>query len=232
MSIDFVNLHAATVFATILSMNETRERLLRLAQERDISGMGLRELARAVGVKNPQNIKYHLHKLHEEGLLTFEERASVQIQKTKLGSSLLIRIPIRGSVSAGPATQVASDQIHGYLRISSALLQSRNYKDLYALQVVGTSMNRANIGGRPINDGDYAIVDGSKRSPRSGDYVIAVVDELANLKRFLFDQDNNQVVLLSESSENYLPIFVHPNDTHEGLINGTVVQVLHQPVLT
>jgi SOS-response transcriptional repressor LexA len=213
-------------------MNETREQLLKLAQRQDISHMGLRELARAVGVKNPQNIKYHLHKLHEEGLLTFEERSSVQIQKSKLGDSLLIRIPIRGAVSAGPATQVASDQVHGYLRISSALLKSRNYKDLYALKVVGSSMNRANIGGRPVNNGDYAIVDGSKRSPRNGDYVIAVVDELANLKRFLFDRDNNQIVLLSESSEDYLPIFVHPNDTHEGLINGTVVQVIHQPALS
>ncbi|HVV67147.1 MAG TPA: S24 family peptidase [Candidatus Saccharimonadales bacterium] len=210
-------------------MTDTRTRLLQLAQLQDISGMGLRELARKLDVNNPQTIKYHLQKLHDAGLLNFAERPSVQIQKSQLGTSDLIRIPIRGSVSAGPATQLASDEVTGYLRISSALLKSRNYKDLYALKVVGTSMNRANIDGKPINDGDYAIVDGSKRSPRNNDYVVAVVDDLANLKRFFLDKENEQVVLLSESSEDYSPIFVHPQDNNERLINGTVVQVLKQP---
>ncbi len=231
MSTISVNLLIVAARAKILSMNETREKLLQLARQRDISGMGLRELARELDVKNPQNIKFHLRKLHEAGLLDFDMRPSVQIEKSKLGLSSLIRIPILGKVSAGPATQRADNEVSGFLRISSALLQSKNYKDLFALQVAGTSMNRANVSGKQINDGDYAIVDGSKRSPRDGDYVIAVVDELANLKRFLYDRENNQVVLLSESSEDYLPIFVHPEDSNEGLISGTVIQVVRQPSL-
>lgn len=210
-------------------MTDIRAQILNLARLQDISGMGLRELARKLDVNNPQTIKYHLRKLHEAGLLNFAERPSVQIQKSRLGSSDLIRIPIKGSVSAGPATQVASDETTGYLRISSALLKTRNYKDLYALKVVGTSMNRANIDGKPVNNGDYAIVDGSRRSPKNNDYVIAVVDELANLKRFYVDKENEQIVLLSESSEDYTPIFVHPEDNNERLINGTVIQVLRQP---
>jgi SOS-response transcriptional repressor LexA len=125
-----------------------------------------------------------------------------------------------------------SNTVQGYVRTSSALLQSRNYKDLFALNVVGTSMNRANVNGAGINNGDFVIADSSRRSPRNGDYVIAVVDELANLKRFHFDQANNQVVLISESSEDYLPIFVHPEDSNEGLISGTVVQVMRRPVIS
>lgn len=190
--------------------------------------MGLRELARALEVKSPQTIKFHLKKLHEAGLLDFD-KPSVQIDKGKLGTSLLVRIPILGRVSAGPATQRADNEVCGYLRISSTLLQSKNYKDLFALKVVGTSMNKANVSGRPVNDGDYAVVDGSKRNPRNGDYVVAVVDDLANLKRFLYDKENNQIVLLSESSEDYQPIFVHPEDSNEGLISGTVIQILRQP---
>jgi repressor LexA len=209
-------------------MNDTRKKLLELNHHKDISKMGLRELARELGIKNPQNIKFHLRKLSEAGLINFD-RPSVQISRSKFGSSSLIRLPILGSVSAGPATQRADNQLNGYIRISSALLESRNYKDLYALKVVGTSMNKANVSGKSINNGDYAIVDGSKRSPEDGDYVIALVDEHANLKRFLRDRENNQVVLLSESSEDYLPIFVHPEDSNEGLISGTVIQVMHQP---
>jgi SOS-response transcriptional repressor LexA len=210
-------------------MDDTRNRLLQLARERDISLMGLREISRVLGVKNPQTIKYHLQKLHAAGLLEFTEKPTVQIKN--IGLSKLVRIPIMGAVSAGPATQVASNEVSGYLRISSTLLESKNYKDLYALKVVGTSMNRANVKGKPVNDGDYAIVDGSKRSPRDGEYVIAVVDDLANLKLFHLDKDNEQVVLLSQSSEDYLPIFVHPKDNNEGLISGTVVQVMRQPVI-
>lgn len=191
--------------------------------------MGLREIARELDVKNPQNIKFHLKKLSDAGLLDFEMRPSVKIQTNEHSTSSLIRIPILGAVSAGPATQRAENELSGFLRISSALLKTKNYKDLFALKVAGLSMNRANVNGMPINDGDYAIVDSSKRSPKDGDYVIAVVDGLANLKRFLFDKENNQVVLMSESSEDYLPIFVHPQDNNEGLISGSVVQVVRQP---
>lgn len=192
--------------------------------------MGLREIARELDVKNPQNIKFHLKKLNDAGLLDFEMRPSVKIQTNELGTSSLIRIPIMGAVSAGPATQRADNELSGYLRISSALLKTKNYKNLFALKVVGLSMNRANVSGMSVNDGDYAIVDSSKRSPKDGDYVIAVVDGLANLKRFLFDKANNQIVLLSESSEDYLPIFVHPQDDNEGLISGSVVQVVRKPI--
>ncbi len=211
-------------------MNETREKLLNLARQKDISKMGLREIARELGVKSPQTIKFHLKKLHDDGSLDFD-KPSVQIDKSMLSTSSLIRIPILGRVSAGPATQRADNEPNGYLRVSSALLQSKNYKDLFALKVMGTSMNKADVSGMAVNDGDYAIVDSSKRSPRDGDYVIAVVDGLANLKKFLYDRTNNQVVLLSESSEDYLPIFVHPEDSNDGLISGTVTQVVRQPVL-
>lgn len=187
--------------------------------------MGLRELARELGVKNPQTIKYHLQRLAEDQEL--KERTSVQIEKN--GTSDLIRIPVKGFVSAGPATHIASDETSAYLRVSSKLLESRNYKDLYALIVSGLSMNKANVHGKPINDGDFAIVDGSKRSPTDGQYVIAQVDNLANIKKLHLDKENRQVVLLSESSEDFEPIFVHPDDNNENLIIGTVVQVIRQP---
>ncbi len=206
-------------------MKNTRQELLDLSSRIDISKMGLRELAREVGVKNPQTIKYHLQKIAEAQNVSV--RASVRIEKNKLGLSDLIRIPIKGKVSAGPATQVASDETQGYLRISSNLLNSKNYKDLYALIVAGTSMNRANVDGKSVNDGDYAIVDSSKRIPINGKYVVAQVDGLANLKRFY--KDDTQVTLMSESSDHYEPIFVHLNDSSENLIQGTVIQVVNTP---
>lgn len=192
--------------------------------------MGYRALARQLNVKNPQTIKYHLGKLHEQGLLDFTEKPSNRIEKSVLGTSHLITIPIMGSVSAGPATQEANNEVSGYLKISSSLLSSKNYKDLIALKVVGLSMNKAVINGKNINDGDYAIVDRSKRSPKNGDRIVALLDGgLATLKKFIKDTANNQIVLMSESSEDYLPIFVDPSDDSGSLIQGTVVQVVHRP---
>lgn len=152
--------------------------------------------------------------------------------KSKLGTHDLITIPVMGAASAGPATQIADGTVQGYLKISSRLLDSRNYSDLYALKVAGESMNRASIKGQTADDGDYVIVDGSKRTPKNNDHVIAVVDNLANIKRLLFDRENNQIVLISESSQDFMPIFVHPEDEQEGLISGTVVQVIKKPKLT
>jgi repressor LexA len=210
-------------------MNNTSDKLLQLAQQKDISSLGLRQLARELGVKNPQTIKYHLTRLYEKGLLQDAPRASVKIEKSKLGESSLITIPIKGTVSAGPATQYATDQVTGYLRVSSTLLNTKNYKDLFAAKVVGNSMNRANVNGQTVDDGDLAIIDASKRSPKNGDYIVAVVDGLANLKKYLLDKINNQIVLVSESSEDYQPIFVHPEDDKDSLINGTVIQMMKYP---
>ncbi len=71
-------------------MNDTREKLLQLAHRTDISDMGLRGLAKELGVKNPQTIKFHLQKLHDSGLLNFERKPTVQIQKGMLTMSDLL----------------------------------------------------------------------------------------------------------------------------------------------
>ena len=210
-------------------MNKVQAQLLELSKRQDISKLGLRELARSLNVRNPQTIKYHLAKLREANLINESGIDLDRVDKKKLGSSDLITIPIMGSASAGPATQVADGKVEGYLKISSKLLVSSNYNDLYALEIIGRSMNEANISGLSVDDGDYVIVDSSKRSPKNNDHVVAVVDGLANIKRFILDKLNNQIVLMSESTDNFMPIFVHPDDEREGLISGTVVQVLKQP---
>lgn len=212
-------------------MHKVQVQLLELSKRQDISKLGLRELARALNVRNPETIKYHLAKLKEANLISDSPVKMDRVEKKRLGVSDLITIPIMGAASAGPATQVVTGEVEGYLKISSKLLVSKNYDDLYALRVVGRSMNQANINNQAVDDGDYVIVDGTKRTPKNNDHVVAVVDGLANIKRLIIDKLNNQIVLLSESSDNFLPIFVHPDDERDGLVSGTVIQVVKQPRL-
>lgn len=214
-------------------MNEIQEKLIALSREQDISILSLRQIARLVEVKNPQTIKYHLKRLYESGSLEVKRRRA-SVEKNKLGSSDLISIPILGYANAGPATFFANDDVEGYLRISSSLLRSRNYNELFALKIFGNSMIKANIDGSAVNDiddGDYAVIDSSKKNPKNGDYVIAVVNNLANIKRYYFDVRNSQIVLMSESTDDFLPIFIHPDDNCEGLISGIVSQIIKRPLV-
>jgi len=88
-------------------------------------------------------------------------------------------------------------------------------------------MNCATVGGKAIDDGDYVVIDGENRTPEDGDLVLSVIDGMANIKRYRFDRENNQIVLLSESTQSFSPIFIHPDDDYE--INGKVVQVVKKP---
>jgi SOS-response transcriptional repressor LexA len=212
----------------VLLMHPIQKQLLELSQKHDLSQMGLREIARIISVNNPQTVKYHLSRLVASGLLKSHDQ-TFMIQKNVIGHSDLISIPILGTANAGPATHFAENRIEGYLRVSSALLPQRNYKDLYALRITGSSMNMAKLNGEPVRQGDYVVVDSAQRSPLSGEYVIAVVDGLANIKKFFIDVAHNQIALLSESTQDFSPIFIHPDDEREGLISGKVIHVIRKP---
>jgi len=52
---------------------------------------------------------------------------------------------------------------------------------------------------------------------------------MANVKKFLIDRANHQVILLSESSQNIAPIYIHEDDCADYLVCGRVVDVIKQP---
>ena len=91
-------------------------------------------------------------------------------------------------------------------------------------------MNKETVGGKTIQDGDYLIIDADRRSPRSGEIVLSVIDDMANIKKYIWDDENRQVVLASNSTQNSPPIFIHEDDSF--MVNGTVIQVIKQPRLT
>ena len=85
-------------------------------------------------------------------------------------------------------------------------------------------MNKANINGKNIEDGDFVIVDAEQQNPESGQYLISIIDEMANIKKFVLDQKNKRIILKSESTRDYFPIFIHENDNYR--FAGRVVDVM------
>ncbi|PJC40356.1 MAG: hypothetical protein CO042_04195 [Parcubacteria group bacterium CG_4_9_14_0_2_um_filter_41_8] len=215
-------------------MHIIQEKLIKLMQEQNVSGLTLREIGRRIGEPDsPQKIKHHLGQLAKRGLVRFDNKRKTieRVQSGKVGAGNLISIPILGSANCGEAVIFADEHTEGYMRISQKILGShaKRAKDLFAVRAVGESMNRANVFNDTIDEGDYVIIDKSRNDPKNHEYVLSVIDGMANIKKFILDEGNNQIILISESSKNFAPIYIHADDFDRCLINGTVVKVMKQP---
>lgn len=212
-------------------MHILQKKLLELIdKDNGLNIMSLRKIAALVGETHPQKIKHHLSQLENKGLIKIEKESGL-IKKNKKGAlkeSALIAIPIIGAANCGDALIFAEECFEGFLRVSEKILQN-NKKNLFALKAEGNSMNKANIHGKAIDEGDYVIIDGSYQAPRNGDYVLSVIDGMANIKKIILDKENNQIILLSESTQNLSPIYIHLKDNPNYLINGKVTQVIKKP---
>jgi repressor LexA len=186
--------------------------------------MGPREIGREIGVSHPQRVKHHLNQLKKKGLLAQKEPSSISKLRKNLNKQVtgLVDIPILGSANCGIATIIAEESLEGFLKISSKLLGVSRPEKLFALRASGNSLNKASIDGESVKDGDYLIVDTNYKNPRDGEYVVSVIDGCANVKKIRLEQD--KIVLLSESSEDIPPIYIHSDDSY--LINGKVTKII------
>lgn len=217
------------------NMHNIQQKILNLAENHNLADFTLRKIGELVNEPgSPQKIKHHLDQLIGKGLLVVSADGK-EMKKIRQGlddSSQLVSLPILGSANCGQALCFADDKIEGYLKISSSLLSDKlinKIKDLFVLKAVGNSMNRASVDGKNIENGDYVIIDKNAVSPKSGDYVISNIDGTANIKRFYADRDNNQLVLISESSQDFPPIYIHESDFINYMVCGRVVGVMKRP---
>ena len=216
-------------------MHPIQQSLLALSKKQNLAMLSLREMAKNMGMpdESPQKIKHHLQQLQKKGFLTID-RAKGIMGKTSLSpswakgflnkASSLFSIPILGTANCGPATIFAEQNFQGFLRVSNKLLARSKPTGLYAIKADGSSMNRAEINGKKIEDGDYVIIDSSVKNPSDGDIILAIIDNKATLKRFIDDRENGQIVLKADSSFDYEPIYLHPDD--EFNINGRAIAVI------
>lgn len=204
-----------------------QEKILKIAGEKNLGNMTLREIGELVGEKFPQKIKHHLTQLERKGLIKINKGRSL-IQKTTqhtAKNAKLVSVPIIGTANCGPTTLFAETNYEGYLKVSTKILPKR--KELFAVRASGLSMNKASIDNKAIEEGDYLIIDKTETSPHNRDIVLAIIDDTAVVKRYIWDSQNNQIILASDSTKDLPPIYIHEDDNF--LINGKVVQVIKKP---
>jgi SOS-response transcriptional repressor LexA len=209
-------------------MHPIQEKILKVAQKRDLAKLSLRQLGSLIGEKHPQKVKHHLDQLKKKRLLNVTTGKKIQKERKSIfgnKSLSLIEIPILGAANCGEAIAAAEEQLEGYLSVSPKILGVHK-KKLFALRAVGDSMNQAKVKNEAIENGDYVIIDQEKVAPQDGDYVVSIINGCANVKRFKFNKEEQRVELHSESSRNYPPIFIHPDDVGDYLVNGVVVKVI------
>lgn len=207
-------------------MHKIQEKILNLVESKNLKGLTLREIGDLIGEKFPQKVKHHIDQLEKKGFITTDKKNKT-IEK-KRHSNLtrgIMSVPIVGAANCGPATIFANENIEGYIKISKNLL--KKCKNIFAIRAQGLSMNKSVINGNTIEDGDYLIIDSSDTSPSDGDIVLSVIDEMANIKKYVWDEENNQIVLVSESTKDIPPIYIHEDDSF--MINGKVIQVIKKP---
>lgn len=211
-------------------MHRTQKQLLDLiATHEDFGSCSLRKIAEMVGAAGkPQTAKYHLQQLEKDGLIQMNlEEGVIKLVKrgyAKASTSPIYSLPVVGSANCGPATIFAEQNIDQYLKVSSSLLP-RNKHKLYALIADGDSMNKAEVEpGKTIEGGDFVLVDSEYQNYKNGDIVVAVIDGMATIKKYRRDKENEMIILEADSTQKYLPIFIHAEDDFR--ISGKVVGII------
>jgi len=211
-------------------MHQLQRKLFSLIKKENLGNKTLRKIGEMLGDEvHPQAVKFHLSQLEKKGLIQIDKINGI-ISKMPAGQvqgSSFYSLPIIGRANCGAATMIAQENVEGYLKVSSSLLKKTD--GIFCIRAVGNSMNKSNVNGQSIDDGDYIIVDSNNRQPTSGDLIVSIIDGMANVKEFRRDTQNDCIVLLSRSSYEYDPIFIHNSDDTSYYVAGKVIQVIKKP---
>lgn len=215
-------------------IHPVQQKILEASNDYNLGQLTLREIGELVGVPHPQKVKHHLTQLGKDGLIKIDKKRKLiqKISEKILTSENLISLPILGRANCGEATIFSDEYVEGYLKISTKLLEPQilsHKNNLFIIKASGNSMNRSDIAHNNIEDGDYILIDSVYQKPTNGDYILSVIDGMANIKKIIKDEKNRQIILLSESTQEYPPIYIHEDDLDSYLINGKVVQVIKKP---
>ncbi|MFZ2154104.1 MAG: transcriptional repressor LexA [Candidatus Moraniibacteriota bacterium] len=172
-----------------------------------------------LNLKSIRSFFNYLNELEEKGYIqrTSEDRG---IELRGLNQQMFIDVPILGMANAGMALAFADDYIEGYLKVSKSIVRDKN---VFAIQISGTSMNKAKVNNKNIGDGDFVLVEKTEDYVY-GDKVLVVIDGLATVKTYrIFDEEN--IVLAPDSTDKkHQPIFLTKEDNF--VITGKVIDVL------
>lgn len=172
-------------------------------------------------LKSLRSFFLYLNELEDKGYIerTSEDRG---IKLKGVTQDSFLDVPVFGMANAGAATMFADQYIEGYLKVSKRIV--RDSRNVFAIQVSGTSMNKARVNGKTIQSGDFILVDSTWKHYNNGDRVLVVINGMATVKTYRTVDGKNIVLLPESTDQKHKPIFLTEED--DFVINGKVIDVL------
>ncbi|MFT6094432.1 MAG: repressor LexA [Pseudohongiellaceae bacterium] len=169
------------------------------------------EIAQKMGYRSPNAAEEHLRALARKGAIEMQPGASRGI---RLPITEQLGLPIIGQVAAGSPI-LAQESISDYCKIPPDMFTPSAD---YLLTVKGTSM--INVG---IFEDDLLAVHKTDQA-KSGDIVVARIEDEVTVKRLSKSSDKNTITLIAENPD-FAPIVVDLRNTSfaiEGISVGVI----------
>ena len=143
----------------------------------------VREIGKAIGLTSSSTVHAHLANLEKLGLLRRDPtkpRAIEVLGEKAKGAPPAPGLPLVGQVAAGQPV-LAEENIEEYVAVPPIAGGEDGH---FVLRVKGDSMK--NVG---IYEGDHVVVR-QQETARTGEIVVALVDDEATVKRFFRERDH------------------------------------------
>jgi repressor LexA len=173
----------------------------------------IREMRERFNVSSDNSIIKHLKALEDKGYIKKDDTPrGIQLldEVKKRLESATIKLPLLGHIPAGGPI-LTEEFIDSWYDVGPDV--ANNGENTFILRVSGESMINAGI-----NDGDLVIVN-SKKTPRSGDIVVALVDGQNTVKTYI---NNKGKKYLQAENPQYEDIYPEG----ELIIQGVVTSLL------
>ncbi|MFH1772418.1 MAG: transcriptional repressor LexA [Candidatus Omnitrophota bacterium] len=175
----------------------------------------IRKIGRELGYPSPRSASMIVKKLLDKGVLHRKEDRSLQFIESGINDKYranTVEIPLVGTVACGTPV-LAEENIEAVIPVSTKLAKSP-YK-YFLLRANGDSMNEKNI-----NDGDLVLIR-QQQTAKSGDIVVALIDDEATIKEF---KKLGDVIALLPRSNNkqYKPIYLERDFKVQGVVVATI----------
>ncbi|MBI2634308.1 repressor LexA [Candidatus Peregrinibacteria bacterium] len=174
----------------------------------------LREMCKKFKYKSDNSILKHLAGLQKKGHITMDGTPRgiglLPSVREKLHGETGLKLPVLGFIPAGGPV-FTEEYINNWVSVDEGM--AKNSRDFFLVEVTGNSMIDAGI-----FEGDLVVVN-SKKEPRNGDIVVALVDNQNTLKRFV--KEGGKVYLKAENKE-YDDIYPLNELTAQGVVTALI----------
>ncbi len=188
----------------------------------------IRQIGGDVGISSTSVVSYNLNVLQRKGYITRTREISRSVRLVDPDDNEVdaepftppLYIPMLGYIAAGDPIPIPEGEfVQGeFEEVAVPRDMVRDIKDVYALQVRGTSMVDALIA-----DGDTIIMRHQTEAQNGEMVAVWLVEEKATTLKKLYWEKNHTLVRLQPANPLMEPIFVHPGNLE---IQGRVIGVI------